>query len=135
MKYAICYVSTAAQQLSTPGVEHLLSQSQKNNNSNDITGLLLYSKGNFFQILEGQKEDISSLYERITEDNRYYNIIKIFEKKIEGTKFEEYQVDFLSLDAQLDKREISVYFDHIEKLDPKVQSSVKYILNQFMNGI
>lgn len=135
MKYAICYVSTAAENLSDSQVGQILEQSQNDNNSNQITGLLLYSEGNFFQVLEGKKEELVQLFNTIKADSRHFNIIKIFEKEINSNKFNEYEVDFLSLDSRFEKNNLQVYLNQIETLDPSVQSSVKYILKQFAEGI
>lgn len=62
MRYAISYVSTAKKSLSETEIRQILNDSENNNNKQNITGLLLYSEGNFFQIIEGdQKTDCSAL--------------------------------------------------------------------------
>lgn len=65
MRYAICYVSTAAKNLTSPEINDLLDFSKKTNTRKDIKGVLLYSEGNFFQVLEGEKADILELFGRI----------------------------------------------------------------------
>lgn len=65
MRYAITYVSTATPELANSGVEEVLKFSKEWNNKHNITGLLLYSDGNFFQILEGEKEIVQDLFNTI----------------------------------------------------------------------
>lgn len=55
MRYAICYVSTAAMDVKFKEIKDLLDYSAKYNNGHDIRGVLLYADGNFFEILEGNK--------------------------------------------------------------------------------
>jgi len=57
MRYAIVYVSTASNELKDEEIQNILSSSNTWNNKNDITGLLLFSEGNFFQIIEGEKKN------------------------------------------------------------------------------
>jgi len=56
MRYAISYVSTATKDLKQNEIEKILYSSEKQNNIDNITGLLLFSEGNFFQVIEGKKE-------------------------------------------------------------------------------
>jgi len=55
MRYSIVYVSTASKDLEKKEIERTLNSSKTWNNENDVTGLLLFSEGNFFQIIEGEK--------------------------------------------------------------------------------
>ncbi len=77
MKFAICYVSTAASGISNNEIEDLLKLSSTNNNRDQITGILLFSNGNFFQVLEGEKKVITEIFEKIKQDRRHRNLISI----------------------------------------------------------
>lgn len=59
MRYAICYVSTASPGLTDAEIKKMLETAEKNNSRNDVKGLLLYSEGNFFEIIEGNKDHIT----------------------------------------------------------------------------
>ncbi|MBZ9728396.1 BLUF domain-containing protein [Salegentibacter sp. JZCK2] len=135
MRYAICYVSTVNPALSETEIQKALEFSKNWNNDNGITGILLYSEGNFFQVLEGGEQLLKDLFCRIKADERHNNIIPIFQKQIPGTKFETYEADFISLDDRYKDEHFDIYFAHISLLDPSIQSSVKYILNNFTEGI
>lgn len=135
MRYAISYVSTANPNLSEDQIEEALTFSKNWNNDNNITGILLYSQGNFFQVLEGDKTLLESLFSRIKTDERHYDVTTIFEKEVEETKFKDYETDFISLDSRYEAKDLNTYFSRIELLNPSIQSSVKYILNKFAEGI
>ena len=82
-------------------------------------------------MLEGEKEVIQALFEKIQQDTRHYGLIPIFKKEIQGQRFDSYKNAFLSLDAAYKREDLSFYTSHIEKLDPTIQASVKYVLNNF----
>jgi hypothetical protein len=53
---------------------------ENRNNNEGVNGLLIYSNGNFFEVIEGEKNKIMDLFEDIKQDLRYRNIMIIFEK-------------------------------------------------------
>ena len=135
MRYAISYVSSVNSNLTEDDILKVLKYTRNWNNEHGITGILLYSDGNFFQVLEGEKELLKSLLSRIIKDERHTNVMVIFEKEVSETKFDDYQSDFISLDSCFQSKNIELYLSQIEKLNPKIHSSVRYILNNFAEGI
>lgn len=131
MHYAICYVSTLSPNISKSQIETLLEFSRDSNNQKEITGILLYSQGNFLQVLEGEKEQVRSLYKSIEKDSRHYDITPIFRKDITKPAYKEYEVDFLSVDSTYTEEDLDIYLSQVEKLDPTIRASVSYILKNF----
>jgi len=132
MRYAISYVSTATKDLKQNEIEKILYSSEKQNNIDNITGLLLFSEGNFFQVIEGKKEDITKLYKKIENDSRHHNIIKLFQKPIHKEAFDGYKSDFISEDAKYNSARLNDYEKYIEVLDEPLQRAVSNILKAFI---
>jgi len=132
MRYAISYVSTAKKNLSNSEISQILIESERVNNSKDITGLLLYSEGNFFQIIEGDQKQIIQLYETIKEDSRHYNIIKLFGKEIKKEAFDGFKSDFISEDARYSSARLQNYEHYLEVLDKPTKNAVANILKAFI---
>ena len=135
MRYAISYVSTANPALSETEIQETLNFSKDWNNNHNITGILLYSQGNFFQVLEGEEQVLKDLFDRIKADERHHNVITIFQKEIPNIQFDGYEADFISLDDRYNDENFETYLAQISLLNPSIQSSVKYILNKFTEGI
>ncbi|MEE2772209.1 MAG: BLUF domain-containing protein [Bacteroidota bacterium] len=133
MRYAISYVSTASREMSKEDLEGLLQETKKNNNERNITGILLYSDGNFFQILEGEQEEIGDLYATIKNDPRHYGVIKIFEKPIKSAAYETYKTEFISETVIYNSDQFDEYTKFLEILDEQSQQSARNILKAFMN--
>ena len=57
----LVYTSTAVRDLKPEDLLQILKSCRKNNSINDITGTLLYSKRTFFQALEGERENVTTV--------------------------------------------------------------------------
>jgi hypothetical protein len=63
--HCLVYVSSATSEMSSPALELLLRKARMNNSNRGITGVLLYSGGNFMQVLEGPRDAVMDTYHRI----------------------------------------------------------------------
>ena len=95
MFLTICYVSNASAKLSPEEIKTLMLDAKMFNDANNISGLLVYSDCVFFQVIEGEYEIVSTLYKRIKQDFRHYNILKILETKSEDRKYYKYKTKFI----------------------------------------
>ncbi len=100
MYHYLMYVSYAAHPLSDKDLEELLSASRKNNESLNVTGMLLYIDGKFIQVLEGKKEIINDLYSTIVADPRHKKVNKIIEGKTLERNFPEWNMGFKSISGK-----------------------------------
>jgi hypothetical protein len=72
----------------------LLVVARKNNAAAKISGLLLYQNGSFFQILEGERESVETLFLKISGDKRHNRITKIIVEVIDRRNFGEWKMGF-----------------------------------------
>jgi len=98
--YMIVYVSSAVGLFSDHELEELLQKARANNRSLDITGMLLYKDGNFMQLLEGPKEAVESLVEKIKCDPRHRGFQALLRQETEGREFKDWEMGFKKLDAE-----------------------------------
>ena len=69
------YISRFASDLSPRDIDQIVETSQANNPDRNITGMLMASGELFYQLLEGPKDQIDTLYARIYEDPRHEQIL------------------------------------------------------------
>jgi hypothetical protein len=79
MLFNVVYCSRAAQGMDTAAVQQIIAKSQRNNPVRGITGMLVFGGGIFFQWLEGPKENILHLLERLRSDDRHSQLIMLTE--------------------------------------------------------
>lgn len=132
MRYAISYLSTAHIDLQEQEVDDIMKESNRFNKSQDITGILLYNERNFFQFIEGNKQTVEDLYEKISEDPRHHSIIKFLEKPVYKPPFDGYMTDFITDSRKHDEAKLKEYLNYIEVLSPESQKALKKVIELMM---
>jgi hypothetical protein len=133
MRYAISYVSTQVNELRPCEVVQILHETETRNDYLGVNGLLVYSEGNFFEVLEGEKEKIKDLYRNIIEDKRHKDIILLFQKEVHKPLFDEKDSHFISENTLYRKMEIGHFDECIEDLDLQTRNMIKNMLRVMGN--
>ncbi|WP_416448399.1 BLUF domain-containing protein [Leeuwenhoekiella sp. A2] len=132
MKYAICYVSTASQELQNSDLKDVMNKTLHYNLKEGLKGILLYSEGNFLQVLEGDKKILLPLYTKIECDTRHKDIIQIVGKEIAHGAYDSYETRTLSDDKYYDTPELlKEYMTPIQGMDYPIQETIKICLKHF----
>ncbi len=74
--------------------EDILEVAQKFNGENNITGCLLFHNQEFLQILEGDKQVVLFLFERIKKDKRHTHVSLITQGEIQNRSFTGWNLAF-----------------------------------------
>ncbi len=128
MRYAISYVSTVTTNIDKEAIKYLIENSAEHNNVRDISGILLCSEGNFFQLLEGEEVKVKELFSLIEKDLRHNNIIKFLEKPISRTAYDGYISEVITEKKLYNGSELKNYLHYIEVLDPESRKAVKRVI-------
>jgi blue light- and temperature-responsive anti-repressor len=59
------------------GIDQILAASRRNNRRAGVTGALLFNRGGFAQILEGQSASVGEVFERIQRDPRHAEVVAL----------------------------------------------------------
>lgn len=100
----------------------ILEKARQTNATLNITGMLLYDDGNFLQVLEGEDEVVTSLYNKICKDPRHIGIMLFVKKAIDKRHFDDWAMGFVDV-KQLDVQSIPGYShflndpEHLNKLE------------------
>jgi hypothetical protein len=85
-------------------VKSILASSTRNNAANGVTGVLIATKTDFLQVLEGEFEALNATFERISRDARHDKIQLISFTEIEERRFSEWAmhgIDLFDLNHEL----------------------------------
>lgn len=99
--YHLSYVSTGCDSLRYEDIKDILDSSIRNNRGINVTGILVYCNKHFFQIIEGEKEIIQDVFNKILIDPRHDNVIKIQEGYTDKRQFENWNMAFKSYNKEL----------------------------------
>jgi hypothetical protein len=94
MLYHLIYISSSKEPFTEDNFVKLLLRSRNNNAVNQITGILLYTQGNFIQYIEGPEQNIQSLYSKIKKDDRHYNVETVSEGEISRRSFQGWSMEY-----------------------------------------
>jgi hypothetical protein len=91
---SLVYVSFASHDLTDDELRDILRVARTTNQKLDITGMLLYRDGFFIQALEGDKEKVEPLYDKIKNDPRHKNVTLVYSLPIETRSFHNWSMGF-----------------------------------------
>jgi hypothetical protein len=81
-------------------LQALLAQCVHNNRVAGVTGMLLYARGGYMQLLEGRGAVVENLYERIRRDPRHSRVTTLLHGPIEARSFPQWAMAFRRLDEE-----------------------------------
>lgn len=117
MEHCIVYVSSSISLFHQADLIPLLEQSRSYNASVGITGILFINRGRILQVLEGKKELIEALYQRIEKDQRHTNLVKLADCPIRDRSFRHWSMHCKAITAyQLTLLKTIVGFDASSRL-------------------
>lgn len=90
----IVYVSTATRPLGSEELEGILSSARQFNAQADITGVLFYAKGNFFQFLEGPQTRLDEVMVRIRAAGSHGNLRILLDASSDQRQFKDWHMAF-----------------------------------------
>ena|SRR5438105_12282262 len=87
MLVRLIYASHALQGLHADGVTSILKGARENNLASGVTGVLVHSDGIFLQVLEGGRDAVSALYNKIAHDERHRDVVLLGYEEIAERRF------------------------------------------------
>lgn len=133
MLHAICYISTASAEFSDDEIKELFEKWQENNSSLNIKGILLFSEGNFFQVLEGERKKVLDLYYSIMNDSRHTNIIQVMGKDVDKGSLDGYITEHITQRNFSRPDLMASYCEAVKGMDREIQEHIKQILETFID--
>jgi len=97
--YHLGYVSTETSPFSQAQLLALLDDARRVNDERNVTGLLLYREGSFYQVLEGEEAAVRATFKGIEQDPRHTAVRVLFIGQTEAREFADWQMGFLNLDG------------------------------------
>jgi hypothetical protein len=77
--YQLIYTSQSTFEITEKVLLDILTKAQINNFNHQISGLLILFNSNYIQLIEGNKKDVTDLFNRIKNDSRHKNIRVLIE--------------------------------------------------------
>lgn len=85
--HQIAYISSAAANIGKSDIEDILATAKSENAKRGVTGILLATDEAFFQVLEGQQDDVDEAFQHICHDHRHTGVIILLSSDIQERDF------------------------------------------------
>ena len=95
--YTVIYVSKAADTFDENEMLKILNTARKVNAEQGITGFLIFNNGYFMQMLEGRKELVDDLLEKITKDKRHSDVRIILRTENQLRLFDQWSMGYWNM--------------------------------------
>ncbi|MGD1944670.1 MAG: BLUF domain-containing protein [Croceivirga sp.] len=92
--HSLVYRSVANEYFTVPQIYGMLSKAKDYNIEHGITGCLLYHNNHFLQLLEGEENEVLSLFHKISSDNRHTAIKMLENNRTKNRVFDEWSMAF-----------------------------------------
>ncbi len=90
----LSYLSEAVSDMSFLGLMRLLESARAFNQTNGISGILLYDNQQFGQIIEGESASVMKAWKRIQEDKRHHRIELLEIREISERSYPDWLLRF-----------------------------------------
>lgn len=94
--FQLIYASAATVPFDEAALEELLRHARQANDKVGVRGILLYDKGSFLQVLEGEEAVVRRLYEKICADPRHGKATLLWAGQVDEPEFGEWSMGFVS---------------------------------------
>lgn len=107
----LIYISGASVPFSQKELKSLLKKAREKNHEVDVSGILIFHDGAFFQVLEGPPEAVYTIYDRISQDPRHDEIKLLLKSEVEERSFPDWSMGFVNIEKASDLRSIPGFTD------------------------
>lgn len=117
--YRLVYVSTASDHIGQSDIADILDVSASNNHERRITGFLAHNGRHFMQALEGERDEVEEIYNRILADDRHFGVVQIIGEVISERAFPEWAMNYFRVDDPKGHTMVIRHDDPVDGLLPK----------------
>lgn len=113
--YSLIYRSRATPELGVSTIKQIHKEAVQFNSQYHITGCLLHHQGKFVQLIEGSREAVTRLFEKIKKDRRHTEVQVLNTQHSSNRMFADWSMIFDNIDVDFSNKAIDKkkYFESI----------------------
>lgn len=112
------YRSRARSDITDADIDAILASSRRHNEDAAITGILLFGKGYFVQVIEGNGPAVDRTYRRILSDPRHGDAVLLYDGSGEPRRFGGWPMGFARMEPYAHVESIGRFLQHDHESDP-----------------
>jgi hypothetical protein len=116
MLVRLTYASRASHEVSAELIRKILDSSQRNNPGRGLTGILFFNANVFLQALEGPRDEVNALYNRLADDSRHKDLTVLDYAEISRRCHSNWSMGWAG--AKQVNRELFLKYSASDRFDP-----------------
>lgn len=136
--HQLIYTSRATRDITDSVLLEILSKAQVKNNQLKLSGILIFHKGAFIQLLEGSERNVKDLFESISKDTRHTDIKILSEIDSPERSMPSWFMGFsASGDESLDRirnMDFHIPFDETRQICELMEGEMRKVFLEFLNA-
>ncbi|MHA6313604.1 MULTISPECIES: diguanylate phosphodiesterase [Pantoea] len=135
MLSTIIYRSQLTSCVSPERLQALVDHASSKNMAIQVTGILLFDGQHFFQVLEGTMEAVLDVYQRISQDDRHFNLIELMRDYAPARRFGHAGMELFDLRGYQDSSVVEALLNRVTLNASRVKGDrVVKFLRSFVEG-
>ncbi|QFS17665.1 BLUF domain-containing protein [Acinetobacter indicus] len=108
--FQLCYASqsTSTAENLLQDLRNILTEARNANTQHQVSGVLCYAEGYFFQCLQGDEQAVQEIFAGIVGDSRHQNIQIFTENHVAQQRFQDWAMKYVMRNS-----EIKAYFQQL----------------------
>lgn len=112
------YRSKARAGITAADIDTILASSRRHNEDAGITGMLLFGKGYFVQVIEGNGPAVDRTYRRILSDSRHGDAVLLYDGSGEPRRFGHWAMGYSAMEPHALVGSVARFLEHDHEADP-----------------
>jgi len=133
--YQLIYRSKAQPSTLTTQILEIINEAVASNNKVGITGCLVYDRGYFLQLLEGEEDLVYELYKKIKKDARHSNVEILSTGFTKNRIFESWDMGYIEMPHKITGDEKEVLTKNAEKELAKISTKDDFTSKVFWYNV
>jgi adenylate cyclase len=132
----ITYISQLTPGVTAQDINAIAAVSVRNNQRLGVTGVLLYTAGIFFQIIEGEAATLDALYTKIAADPRHADVICLHSENMSARLYPHWDMHTINLDQADDPltRPFKALLQHLGQTHQIIQKYTQPAVTQLLES-
>lgn len=111
------YRSKSRPGLGDADITQILAQSRRHNPTLGVSGMLLFGRGRFIQLIEGPGPAVERTYRRILSDPRHADVVLVYDGSGEPRRFMEWAMGFARIEPYSHLSSVTHFMQLDEAMD------------------
>ena len=130
----LIYVSASTDILPDDQIAAFLAAARARNKERDITGIIVHHQGSFLQVIEGDGQMVTSLFEMIRKDPRHESVTLLSRKSVAHREFGDWSMAFVDTAGKADDLEGFVDYEKDFADMTLGDTQARKLLGMFLKG-